>query len=86
MSKTKKIGKYTVNIVMPSDNINEFISKSDAMMDARAVKAVKVALEKAEFCEKPIAKYNVSTGKAYLKHGDKKPMEYYTSEGEKYAE
>ena len=48
----------------------KYISDNDAEMDARAQKAVSVAVEKAKFCQKPIAKYDPATKKAYLEYAD----------------
>jgi hypothetical protein len=46
------------------------ISDNDAEMDARAVQAVKSAVDKAEFCKKPIAKYDKTEKKAYVQYAD----------------
>lgn len=46
------------------------ISNRDAEMDARAVQAVKSAVKKAEFCKKPIAKYDKVEKKAYVQYAD----------------
>jgi hypothetical protein len=46
------------------------ISDNDAEMDARAVQAVKSAVNKAEFCKKPIAKYDKTEKKAYVQYAD----------------
>ena len=39
-------------------------------MDARAVGAVKMAVNKAKFCQKPIAKYDTRTKKVYVEYAD----------------
>ena len=69
--KTKK-GK-TIRVVSHS-NQGRTITSSDAEMDARAKQAVKAAVAKAEFCKKPIAKYDKTTKKAYIEYanGEKK--------------
>ena len=46
------------------------ISNRDAEMDARAVQAVKSAVKKAEFCKKPVAKYDKVAKKAYVQYAD----------------
>ncbi len=46
------------------------ISNRDAEMDARAVQAVKSAVKKAEFCKKPVAKYDKAAKKAYVQYAD----------------
>lgn len=67
--KTVKGAKRTVKIV-PHSKERSFISKSDAEMDARAKHAVKTAVDKAKFCGKPVAKYDVKEKKAYLQYPD----------------
>lgn len=54
--------------VVDSSNQREYISDSDAEMDARAVEAVRAAILKAEVCKKPIAKYDKATRKAYVEY------------------
>lgn len=39
-------------------------------MDARARQAVKVAIEKAKFCKKPVARYDIETKRAYIEYAD----------------
>ena len=46
------------------------ITSNDAEMDARARQAVKAAVAKAEFCKKPIAKYDKTTKKAYIEYAN----------------
>ncbi len=58
-----------IKIINDSDQ-KDYISPQDAEMDARAVEAVKTAIEKAKFCKKPIAKYDIETGKAYLEYSN----------------
>ena len=59
-----------IRIVHESER-KSFISKNDVEMDARAVEAVKAALDKAKFCKKPIAKYDIETQKAYIEYPDR---------------
>ncbi len=61
--------KYTINVVSSSDK-KKYISTRDAEMDKRAIQAVKTAVEKAAFCKKPIAKYDVITKKSYVEYSD----------------
>ena len=61
--------KWTVKVISPSD-YRDSITDSDAEMDARAVQAVKAAVFKAEFCKKPVAKYDVLTKRAYIEYPD----------------
>ena len=56
--------------VVSSVDQSDIISSSDAEMDARAVEAVKTAIEKAKFCKKPIAKYDKETKKVYVEYAD----------------
>ena len=41
-------------------------------MDARAVEAVRAAISKAKFCQKPIARYDTQTKKVYVEYADGK--------------
>lgn len=59
----------TVEIVDFADG-KYVISKRDAEMDARAKQAVKSAVAKAEFCKKPVAKYDKIIKKAYIEYAD----------------
>ena len=58
------------NVKVISSNHRNYISDSDAEMDARAKEAVRAAVSKAEVCKKPIAKYDVVTKKAYVEYPD----------------
>ena len=71
MSRTRVIieNNRSIKIVHSSER-NIFISKNDAEMDARAIQAVRAALHKAEFCKKPIAKFDVETRTAYMEYPD----------------
>lgn len=61
--------KMSIKVVGASEQ-KKFISDRDSEMDARAEKAVKVAVEKAVFCKKPVAKYDSKTKRAYLEYPD----------------
>ncbi len=58
-----------VNVIKTNDQ-TKYISDSDAEMDARGSQAVKVAIEKARICKKPIAKYDKDNKKAYLEYAN----------------
>lgn len=69
MSKTIKInGSHTVRVV-PAHEARKVISKNDVEMDRRAREAVRSAIAKAEFCEKPIAKYDKINKQVYIENG-----------------
>lgn len=74
--EVKKINKHSVKVVL-SSNQKEFISPQDAEMDARAARAVCSAVEKAKFCNKPVAKYDSKSKRAYIEYpnGEKKYVE-----------
>ena len=60
-----------IKVVEESEHSN-FISNNDKEMDARAVEAVKMAVSKAKFCQKPVAKYDIQTKRAYVEYADGK--------------
>ena len=60
---------YVIKVVSPEEQ-NKILSSSDIEMDARARQAVKVAIEKAEFCKKPVARYDTETKRAYIEYAD----------------
>jgi hypothetical protein len=66
----KKVGKLSVRVVRPEDNILDEISSDDQEMDKRAVAAVNSAIRKAMVCNQPIAKYDSRKKKAYVKYAD----------------
>ena len=71
MGMTREINDNNRSIkIVHSSERNRFISENDAEMDARAIRAVKAALDKAEFCKKPIAKFDVETRTAYVEYPD----------------
>lgn len=61
--------KHSIKVVSSSDQ-KDFISSRDVEMDARARQAVKSAVARAEFCKKPVAKYDLETKKAYVQYAD----------------
>ena len=63
----------TVKVVSSSD-INSTLTPEDIDMDNRAKEAVRVAIERTTFLNKPIGKYDLLTKRAYLEYpnGDKK--------------
>lgn len=46
------------------------VSNRDIEMDKRARQAVMAAVEKAKFCQKPIAMYDKAAKKAYIQYAD----------------
>lgn len=54
--------------VVTYEEKNEYLTDSDKEMDARARQAVKTAIEKAEFCKKPVTRYDVDTHKSYIEY------------------
>lgn len=60
---------YVVKVVSPEEQ-SRVLSNSDMEMDARARQAVKVAIEKAEFCKKPVARYDIETKRAYVEYAN----------------
>ena len=71
MNTTKVINgkKYSIRIISSTEQ-KSFISGNDAEMDARATEAVKSAVEKAKFCKKPIAGYDIITKRAYVEYAN----------------
>lgn len=67
MTTVKSKGSKTIQVIL-APNSSETISYTDAEMDARAVEAVKVAIAKAKFCKKPVAKYDIEKKQAYLEY------------------
>ena len=59
----------TIKVVEVLEQSN-FITSNDEEMDARAVEAVKTAVNKAKFCQKPIAIYDRQTKKVYVEYAD----------------
>lgn len=61
--------KHSIKVVASNEQ-KDFISSRDAEMDARATQAVKSAVAKAEFCKKPVARYDTAKKKAYVEYAD----------------
>lgn len=61
--------KHSVKVISSTDQ-KKYISDKDLEMDARAKQAVKAALAKAEFCKKPVAKYDLKTKRVYVEYAD----------------
>lgn len=69
MNTVKVKAGRTIKVVEVSEHSN-FISSNDEEMDARAIEAVKTAVSKAKFCQKPIARYDTQTKKVYVEYAD----------------
>lgn len=69
MNTVKVKAGRTIKVVAVSER-NNFISSNDEEMDARAIEAVKTAVSKAKFCQKPIARYDTQTKKVYVEYAD----------------
>lgn len=69
----RKVGNMSVKVIK-GDNMDITgdleISNSDAEMDRRAVAAVRAAIDKAQVCNKPVAKYDVETKRAFVEYAD----------------
>ena len=68
-TKVRTVKNYTINVISVNDHRNA-ISDNDAVMDERAVQAVKSAIAKAKLCHKPIAKYDIDTKKVYIEYAN----------------
>ena len=69
MNTVKVRSNMTIKLVEESEHSN-YISSNDEEMDARAVEAVRTAINKARFCQKPIAKYDIQTKRVYVEYAD----------------
>lgn len=69
MNTVKAKNGRIIKVVASADQ-GTVISNRDAEMDARAIQAVKSAVAKAEFCKKPVAKYDKVTKQAYIEYAD----------------
>ena len=63
-----KSGKI-INVVSREEE-SKTLTLSDQEMDARAVEAVKAAINKARVCKKPIAGYDKENKKAYIEYAN----------------
>lgn len=59
-------------IVVPQEKREECTTPSEQEMDRRARKAVAAAIEKAFFCGKPVARYDLDRKEAFLEYPDGK--------------
>ena len=69
----KKVGKLSVKVTDINDmktHGHSVISNSDAEMDRRAVAAVRSAIDKAKVCNKPVAKYDIKSKRAFMEYAD----------------
>lgn len=72
-SKTVVINGKTFKVIendTMNDTMNDTLTSNDKEMDARAKEAVRVAIDKAKFCKKPVACYDTKSKKAYLKYAN----------------
>lgn len=62
----------SVKVISADDiaSIRREISSRDMEMDKRAVAAVNSAINRVQVCNKPIAKYDFASGRAYLEYAD----------------
>lgn len=65
-----RTGKKCSIKVVDTSSHQSYISDNDVEMDARATQAVKSAVAKAEFCKKPVARYDVETKKVYMDYAN----------------
>lgn len=70
MNKTVLLNNKCLVTVVSPENAKAVLSETDIEMDYRAREAVKAAINRAEICKKPIAKYDVANMKAYLQTAD----------------
>lgn len=70
-NKKIKVGNHSIKVV---DSNEANVSPEDEAMDKRVTAAVRSAIKKANVCNKPVAKYNIRTKKAYVEqtNGEKK--------------
>ena len=71
MDKILKVNNRTVKVILPEQKAAA-LSDSDKNMDMRVKSAVAAAVNKAIVCQKPIAKYDVKSQKAYIEYTDGK--------------
>ena len=74
-----KSGKI-INVVSREEE-SKTLTLSDQEMDARAVEAVKAAINKAKVCKKPIAGYDKENKKAYIEYANGE-IKYGKKEGD----
>ena len=66
-NKEIKIGKHIIKVVSSSEATT---TPEDKSMDQRVTTAVNSAIKKAKVCNKPVAKYDKRTKKAYIVSAD----------------
>lgn len=69
MSKTLKINNRTIKVISPEMQESS-ITAEDADMDNRAKNAVRAAINRAQVCKKPIARYDAKTKKVYIENAN----------------
>ncbi len=74
MSKAVLLNDNRLVTVVSPENSNAVLSETDIEMDYRAREAVKAAINRAEICKKPIARYDAVNKKAYLQTADNKKI------------
>lgn len=70
MGKTIKLNGRTVRVVSPEMQ-KTVITDADTDMDNRAKCAVKAAINRAQVCRKPIARYDAKARKVYIENADR---------------
>ena len=70
-NKRIKVGNHSIKVIASGESV---VSPDDELMDKRVTTAVNSAIKKAKVCNKPIAKYDKRTKKAYVMqaNGEKK--------------
>ena len=74
MNKTVLLNNKRLVTVVSPENAKAVLSETDIEMDYRAREAMKAAINMAEICKKPIAKYDSANKKAYLQTADSKKI------------
>lgn len=69
MVKLVSINGMTINVIEPHEK-DKYLTQDDIDMDIKATAAVRVALNKAKICGKPIAHYDMLTHRAYIENAD----------------
>ena len=66
-----KVGNHSIKV---ADSNESNVSPEEKAMDKRVTAAVRSAINKANVCDKPIAKYDLRSKKAFVKqtNGEKK--------------
>ena len=69
MAKVVNLNGMTIKVIDAQEK-DAFLTQDDKDMDIRATAAVRAALNKAKICEKPIARYDIVTHRAYIENAD----------------